>query len=64
MMSSERNIENVNFWEVENGDIFYMCKLRGEIMIECEKLSNNLAEDEYGNIHYMFSDNIVVKEKV
>ena len=64
MISREKNIENVNFWEIEMGDIFYLCKLRGEDMIECEKLTNNLAEDEFGNIHYMFSDKIVVKEKV
>lgn len=46
-------MKNIRFCDIEVGDIFTFIK--DGISIECEKLSNNLVEDDKGYTFYLAS---------
>ena len=49
--------KDVNFGKIEIGELFFV-KNNGNF-VECEKLTNNMADDEKGNIYYIVSSDIV-----
>ncbi len=52
--------KNVKFGQVGINKIFYVWKKDfSERIVECEKLTNNLAEDEFGNTFFMSSSDAV-----
>ncbi len=52
--------KNVKFGKVGINKIFYIWKKDfSEKIVECEKLTNNLAEDEFGNTFFMSSSDFV-----
>lgn len=50
--------KDVNFGKIEIGELFFVKNNDGNFA-ECEKLTNNMADDEKGNIYYIVSSDIV-----
>lgn len=64
MLNSENGsaAKMVNFGTLEVGAIFYVSKEDAANLIECEKLTNNLVEDENGKTFFMLSSDLVIEK--
>ncbi len=64
MLNSEKGsaAKMVNFGTLEIGSVFYVSKEGDAKLIECEKLANNIVEDENGKTFFMTSSDLVIEK--
>lgn len=60
----EMSKKKINFGKLTVGELFYIEKSDKDKLIECEKLTNNLSEDNEGNTFFLVSSDVVIIEPV